>query len=545
MTQHGPCAWWQTGVIYEIYPRSFQDSDGDGIGDLRGIAQRLPYLVELGVDALWLSPIFVSPMADFGYDIADYTAIDPLFGILADFDSLLEAAHARGLKIILDLVPNHTSNQHAWFRESRASCENPKRDWYIWREPSAGGGPPNNWLSDFGGSAWEYDSLTAQYYYHAFLTAQPDLNWRNPQVRAAIYDVMRFWLRRGVDGFRVDVIWHLIKDDQWRDNPVNPRFCAEEPPHHAVVPLYTVDRPEVHNVVREMRCVVDEFPDRVLIGEIYLPIERLVAYYGTNLGGVHLPFNFSLLSVSWHARAIAKLIEEYEAALPPGGWPNWVLGNHDRPRIASRVGPEQARVAAMLLLTLRGTPTIYYGDEIGMVQSLLRPDQVRDPFERNVPGRGVGRDGCRTPMQWDKTSFAGFSSTKPWLPLTDSFRDANVASQHGDASSILELHRRLIDLRRLHPALALGTYRPIVAEGDTLLFVRELDRAQILVALNLGGEAATVTFPSGSITGRLLLSSFADRADQPVRDGIELRPHEGIVIEIAEQGILPAILLPR
>jgi alpha-glucosidase len=524
--------WWQTGVIYQVYPRSFQDSDGDGVGDLRGIAQRLGYLVEFGVDAIWLSPIFTSPMHDFGYDIADYTDIDPLFGALADFDSLLASAHAHGLKVILDLVPNHTAEEHPWFTESRSARDSSKRDWYIWRDPAPDGGPPNNWLSNFGGSAWQCDRHTAQYYYHAFLTAQPDLNWRNPQVRAAMYDVMRFWLRRGVDGFRVDVLWHLIKDDQFRNNPPNPDFRRGEPPHHAVIPLYTADRPEVHDVIGEMRGVVEEFSDRVLIGEIYLPIERLVAYYGRDLAGVHLPFNFSLLSAPWHARSIAKLIDEYEAALPPNGWPNWVLGNHDRPRIASRIGLEQARVAAMLLLTLRGTPTLYYGDEIGMQNLAIRPDQVRDPFEKNVPGQGLGRDGCRTPMQWDESRYAGFSDSDPWLPLPDPSRRENVEDQRRDSTSLWQLYRRLIALRRARPALLLGAYRPIAASGDLLMFVRELAGEQLLVALNLGGEPTTASFTSTQIVGRCVLSSHLDRDGDAVRGNIDLRPHEGAVVEL-------------
>jgi alpha-glucosidase len=528
-----PAAWWQTGIIYEIYSRSFQDSNGDGIGDLAGIIRRLPYLAELGVDAVWLSPIFVSPMKDFGYDIADYAAIDPIFGSLSEFDALLDAAHGHGLKVILDLVPNHTSDQHAWFRQSRVSRANPKREWYIWHDPSKGGGVPNNWLSEFGGSAWEYDAVTAQYYYHAFLAAQPDLNWRNPEVRSAIYDVMRFWLRRGVDGFRVDVIWHLIKDDQFRDNPPNPGYHSGDPPNHAVVPLYTQDRPEVQDVVREMRRVVDEFPDRVLVGEIYLPVERLVAYYGRELAGVHLPFNFSLLNAPWQARAVAKLIGEYEAALPEGGWPNWVLGNHDRPRIASRIGPQQARVAAMLLLTLRGTPTIYYGDEIGMQNVLLRPDEVRDPFEKNAPGLGLGRDGCRTPMQWDATMHAGFSVAKPWLPVPETFGEVNVANERNDAGSIHNLYRRLIGLRRTHPAFFAGAYRPLAADGDLLLFVREAADSQVLVALNFGGEPVRASLPGFSRYGRLLLSSFLDRQADLFRNFVTLRPNEGAVIELA------------
>src|SRR6266700_2378726 len=361
--------WWHSTTIYQIYPRSFQDSNRDGVGDLRGILRRLDYLAELGIGAIWLSPIFRSPMADFGYDISDYTDIDPLFGILADFDELLHAAHRRGLKLLLDPVPN--------------------------------GGPPNNWLSEFGGSAWTFDRPSGQYYGHAFLARQPDLNWRNPQVREAVHDVMRFWLTRGVDGFRVDAVGHLLKDEQFRDNPPNPDFREHDPPSKRLLRLHSADLPEVHGIIAGLRSVVDEFPNRLLIGEVYLPFDRLSAYYGRALSGAHFPFNFALLSTAWNARAIARLVDEYEAALPPGGWPNWVLGNHDKPRIASRVGIDQARIAAMLLLTLRGTPTLYYGDEIGMKQVAIPAERVQDPFEKNVPGQGIGRDGARTPMQWD------------------------------------------------------------------------------------------------------------------------------------------------
>ena len=354
--------WWQTGVIYQIYPRSFQDSNGDGIGDLNGIAARLDDLVALGVDAVWISPIYPSPMADFGYDVADYTGIDPRFGTLADFDRLLEAAHARGLKVLLDFVPNHTSSQHPWFLESRSSRENPKRDWYLWRDPAPDGGPPNNWISDFGGSAWEWDEATGQYYYHAFLKEQPDLNWRNPEVVEAMLAVLRFWFDRGVDGFRIDVLWHMVKHADFPDNPPNPAYTPAMGEMNRVLQLHSTDQQEVHGIAAAMREVADQYPGRVLIGEIYLPVERLVDYYGRDRPEVHLPFNFQLIGAPWEARTLAKLIADYEAALPAGGWPNWVLGNHDRPRAATRFGPEQARVAAMLLLTLRGTPTIYYGD---------------------------------------------------------------------------------------------------------------------------------------------------------------------------------------
>src|SRR6202048_4174403 len=522
--------WWRHGVFYQIYPRSFPDSNADGVGDLKGIIDRLPHLQSLGIDAIWLSPIFPSPMADFGYEIADYTGLDPLFGPMEDFDALVEAAHVAGLKVILDLVPNHTSDQHPWFIESRKSRDNPQRDWYIWREPAADGRPPNNWLSEFGGSAWRYDAATRQYYYHAFLAQQPDLNWRNPGVRQAIHDVMRFWLRKGVDGFRVDVIWHLIKDAEFRDNPPNPDFREGRPPHEKVLPLYSNDQAEVHDVIAEMRRVIDEFDSRVLIGEIYLPAERLVAYYGKDLAGAHLPFNFALLSAPWNARPIEKIIEDYEAVLPKGAWPNWVLGNHDRPRVASRVGPDQARVAAMLLLTLRGTPTLYYGDEIGMHQGVIAPDQVRDPFEKNVPGIGMGRDGCRTPMQWDATAWAGFSATQPWLPVADDFLHENVVNLDADARSILNLYRALIGLRKKLPQLSSGAYVPIAAEGDLLLYRRESGGRAVVVALNLGADPVSVASDALRLGGEILLSTFLDRQGEKIRGSLDLRGHGGAII---------------
>jgi alpha-glucosidase len=527
-------AWWQTAVIYQVYPRSFQDTDGDGVGDIRGITQRLPHLVELGVDAVWLSPIFTSPMADFGYDIVDYTGIDPLFGTLADFDVFLQSCHAHGLKVILDLVPNHTSDQHPWFRESRSSRHHAKHDWYIWRDPASDGGPPNNWLSEFGGSAWEYDASIGQFYYHAFLKAQPDLNWRKPEVRETIYDVMRFWLRRGVDGFRIDVVWHLIKDEKFRDNPTNPDFRPGDPPHHALLPLYTTDRPEVHVIIAEMRRAVSAFPDCLLIGELYLPIERLVAYYGRDLDGLHLPFNFSLLSAPWHGGSIAKLITEYETALPPGGWPNWVLGNHDRPRVASRVGREQARNAAMLLLTLRGTPTIYYGDEIGMEQVSIAAREVRDPFERNVPGFGLGRDGCRTPMPWNGSAHAGFSAGRPWLPLGSTHPELNVAEQRRDPKSIYHLYRLLIALRKEHKALSLGTYDLLSATDNLLIYRREFGTDRLAIALNLSSEPTDVCIDSHEIKGRVLISSISGRDGESVQSRIALRPDEGIIIDMSD-----------
>jgi alpha-glucosidase len=534
--------WWQTGVIYQIYPRSFMDSNGDGVGDLRGVLARLDHLQWLGVDALWLSPIYPSPMADFGYDISDYCDVHPLFGNLADFDALLAEAHRRGLKVILDFVPNHTSDQHPWFKEARSSRTNAKRDWYIWRDPAPGGGPPNNWLSNFGGSAWQLDPATGQYYYHAFLKEQPDLNWRNPELRRAMHDVLRFWLDRGVDGFRVDVIWHIVKDEQFRDNPRNAEYRPGQNPHHEFVSTYEADQPEVHTIIAEMRQVLDAYPSRMMVGEVYLPVERLVTYYGEGGAGVHMPFNFQLVTMPWNARAIGEAVRRYEASLPAYGWPNWVLGNHDNHRIATRIGAAQARVAAMLLLTLRGTPTMYYGDEIGMHDVPIPPDRVQDPFEKNVPGLGLGRDPERTPMQWDGGPNAGFTrpGVRPWLPLSEDFAQTHVAAQRGQPGSILSLYRQLLALRRSEPALAYGTYHPVdahQAHDDVLAYRRRHGDREFLVVLNLSDHAMQIE-TSGETDplrrGRIVLSTHLDRKDEPIDRSLNLRPDEGLIVALPE-----------
>jgi len=522
--------WWQRGVIYQVYPRSFQDSDGDGIGDLHGITARLDYLVDLGVDALWISPVFPSPMADFGYDVADYCDIDPRFGTLAGFDALLAAAHARGLKVLLDFVPNHSSSQHPWFVESRSSRSHPRRDWYIWRDPAPGGGPPNNWISDFGGSAWEWDEPTGQYYLHAFLKEQPDLHWRNPAVQRAMYDVLRFWLARGVDGFRIDVLWHIVKEESLRDNPPNPSYHASQGEMHRVLQLHSTDQPEVHAIAGEMRRIADGFGERVLIGEIYLPLDRLVRYYGVGVPGVHLPFNFQLVPAPWKADAIAALIAAYEAALPDGAWPNWVLGNHDRPRVASRIGEAQARVAAMLLLTLRGTPTLYYGDELGLADVAIPPALVQDPRELREPGLGLGRDPVRTPMPWDDGPNGGFTTGKPWLPLGEDWAARNVARQRTEPASMLALHRSLLALRRRRRALATGALA--LLEGvpeDVLAYERRDGAERLLVVLNLGPSPRKIALPAWAHVAKPLLSTLAG----PVapRDGVlALRPDEGSIL---------------
>src|SRR6476660_6815874 len=465
--------WWQASVIYQIYPRSFQGTNNDGIGDLRGIECRLDYLVSLGVDAIWISPIYPSPMVDFGYDVADYCGVDPRFGTLADFDDLLMQAHRRGLKVLLDFVPNHASDQHPWFVESRVSRENQKRDWYIWRDPAADGGPPNNWISDFGGSAWEWDKTTGQYYYHAFLKEQPDLNWRHPAVRVAMYDVMRFWFDRGVDGFRIDVLWHLLKAADFPDNPPNPAYQPEMGEMHRLLQLHSTDQPEVHRIAAEMREIADSYGarglgERVLIGEIYLPVDRLMQYYGGERPGVHLPFNFQLIDTPWGARSLAAAIVDYEAALPPGGWPNWVLGNHDRPRVAARRGQAQARVAAVMLLTLRGTPTLYSGDELGLSAVAIESSDVRDPRELREPGLALGRDPVRAPMPWEARENAGFTTAKSWLPLNADWPTRNVARMTEESHSILTLYRRLLALRRDCRALSIGDFGLLNGE-DTIL----------------------------------------------------------------------------
>jgi alpha-glucosidase len=523
-------AWWQRGVIYQVYPRSFQDSGGDGIGDLPGIARRLDYLRWLGVDAVWISPFYPSPMEDFGYDVTDHRDVDAAFGTRADFDHLVTQAHARGIRVIVDYIPNHTSHLHPWFMASRTSRHDPRRDWYVWRDPAPDGGPPNNWLSAFGGSAWEWDAPTGQYYLHTFLREQPDLNWRNPLVEREMLDVMHFWLDRGADGVRVDAIQVVMKDAAFRDNPPNPDYLeGVDDPYDALLRVYSADRPEVHTLIGRMRALLEEHGDRVLIGEIYNHVERLMAYYGVEGRGVHFPYNFQLIKLSWNARVIDAAVRRYEALLPEGAWPSWVLGNHDRHRVASRVGGAQARVAAMLLLTLRGTPTLYYGDEIGMRDVEIPPSRVRDPWEKNLPGRGLGRDPERTPMQWSAEPGAGFTTGEPWLPLADDSAVVNVQAQRSDSASMLALHRALLDLRRREPALSHGAWAPVDAEGSVLAYVRSHGATRFLVALNLADAPASLPFGGA---GEVALGTYRDRAGARVTGSVALRGDEGVVIRL-------------
>jgi alpha-glucosidase len=520
--------WWKCCPIYQIYPRSFQDSNGDGIGDLPGIISRVDYLAWLGIGTVWLAPIYRSPMVDFGYDISDYTDVDPVFGSLEDVDRLIDALHTRDIKIILDVVPNHTSDQHQWFKESRSSRSNPKRGWYVWADPGPDGRPPNNWLSRFGGSAWDWDETTGQYYYHAFLPEQPDLNWHNPEVREAFADVLRFWLKRGVDGFRVDASAVLAEDSLLRDDPPNPDFNERMPPPERLKRVFTDARPETMQYIEEMRSVIDEFPDRVLVGEVQGGIGRIGQFYGDERPRFHLPLNFLLLDTKWDVVSLAANIDQYLNAIPDGAWPVWVLGSHDKSRIATSAGIVQARIAAMLLFTLPGTPIFLSGDEIGLPNAEIPNGFARDPFEIRVPGYGLNRDPERAPMQWDGSNKAGFTTGVPWLPLGRHIDDCNVAVQRDDRHSMLTLYRRLLSLRQREPVLLAGRFEPLRSQGDVLLFERALNTRRILVALNIGDREQIVSFRG---QGRLRLSSHLDRKGEITAGQLKLRGAEGAVLD--------------
>lgn len=526
--------WWQEGIIYEVFVRSFQDSNGDGIGDIRGIMERLDYLQWLGVTALWLTPVYPSPMKDFGYDISDCTGIHPLFGTLTDFDDLVAAVHRRGMKLIMDIVPNHTSAEHPWFIESSSSRNNPKRDWYYWKDPKEDGSEPNNWLSVLGGSAWQWHEGTQQYYYHAFLREQPDLNLANPEVFNAILDVMRFWLDRGVDGFRVDVMWHLIKDPLWRDNPVNPYYNDTMPDCEQLEQVFSCDQPEVHDVIRKMRILLDSYDDRMMIGELYLPVDKIVAYYGNGSDGSHLPGNFQLMFVNWQADELALVIDQYEAALPAETWPNWVLSNHDRPRLISRIGAQQAYIAALLLLTLRGTPIMYYGDEIGMDNVPIPDNEVQDPQGLLMPGKNLSRDPQRTPMQWSSSANAGFTKAKPWLRLADNYREVNVADEQENAGSLLLFYKRLIALRQQEAALRIGDYIPVVGDKQLLAYIRRHPHgADHLVVANLTGQPATFDPKHMTIAGTIVLATEAGMEGKALHPPLQVAGNAGMIVKLA------------
>lgn len=530
--------WWQTGVIYQIYPRSYADTTGNGIGDLQGVIEKLDYLSDvLGVDALWLSPFFPSPMADFGYDVSDYVNVHPMFGDLETFNRLVEKAHEKNLKVIIDIVPNHSSDQHAWFLESRSSRDNPKRDWYVWRDAKPDGSPPNNWLSVFGGPAWEWDAHTGQYYLHSFLKEQPDLDWRNPAVKEEMLNVFRFWLDRGVDGFRIDVAQRLMKDPLERDNPLNE--SGKMFSHKAMgeydsqIHIYDVTHEDIHGVFREIRQILDAYSKgqpRYSVGEIHeYDFRAWAKYYGENLDELHMPFNFSLLDAGWEAGAIRKVVDELEAAIPEGAWPNYVMGNHDEQRMVTRIGAAQARVAALLLLTLRGTPTLYYGDELGMPESKIPDELVQDPWGIAVPG--LSRDGCRTPMQWSDSPNAGFSEAEStWLPVQPDYGSRNVVAQLKDSDSSLTLYRRLLAFRKESAALQGGAYIPLDdVPGNCYVYKRETEEEELLMALNFSDEVTLVSLPSSAT---LELTTYLDKEGLTLGETVELRPHEGVILKL-------------
>ena len=509
--------WWQRGAIYQIYPRSFSDSSGDGVGDLTGIVNRLDYLQDLGVAAIWLSPFYRSPMADFGYDVADYTDVDPVFGTLGDFDRLVDEAHSRGIRVVVDWVPNHTSDRHEWFAESRSGRDSAKRDWYVWRDPAPDGGPPNNWTSSFkvSGPAWTFDEASGQYYLHSFLPQQPDLNWENPEVEAAMHDVLRFWLRRGVDGFRMDVIQKVAKDPELRDNEPDLRHDEDW-------------SPAIHERLQRIRAVVHEFDDRMLAGEVYLlDLERVVAYVSSG-EELDLAHNFVFLHQPWDAQAIRTTVETWTELAGPIAWPAWFLSNHDHSRVATRFagadpgsGERRARLAAMLMATMRGTPFIYQGEELGLPDARIPPDRVVDVD---------GRDPERAPIPWEPPSRAGagagFTTGAPWLPLVADAERLNVATQAADPQSTLEFVRRLLALRSDTPALQGGAQRSLDAAAGLFCFVRDdvlvaLNFTSERVALGLDGEAAVV------------LSTDPARGPGPVDlSSLTLGPDEGLVMNL-------------
>lgn len=545
MSDHPP--WWQTAVVYQIYPWSFQDSNGDGIGDIPGIISRLDYLNDgtthsLGVDAIWLSPIYPSPMQDFGYDVADYCNVDPRFGTLKDFDRLVREARRRNIRVIMDLVLNHTSDQHPWFQRARSSRSSPERDWYYWADGKGFWRRPSNWNARFGGSSWSWDPSSRQYYLHSFLSSQPDLNWHNPVLRAKMLDVVRFWIDRGVEGFRLDAINWLGKDMRWPDNPV----CFGWRGYTRQTHVYDRDQPLAHEVMRDLRKVVTSEPDVVLVGEASADtVGGPAAYYGNGSDELHMVFDFRLLKSAWRADRFRNVIAAAERAVPSGGWPSIVFSNHDQSRHIERYGlngdaDRRARAAAVLLLTLRGTPFLYYGEEIGMRDGRLRYRDLRDPYTKRFWPFRVGRDPARTPMQWDGSLHAGFTSGRAWLPVSAAASSINVEMESNDPSSLLHLYQRLIRLRKATPALLRGRYHPLEStDPNCVAFVRKEaggtgSTEDILVAVNFSPRTSSSSISGVAREGTLLLSTHTPHPDhQPWKAGrLELYPDEAVIVSL-------------
>lgn len=530
--------WWRSAVVYENHLPSFRDGNGDGTGDLEGLILSLDYLKEtLGIDAIWVGPCWRSPMLDQGFDVSDFTDIEPIFGDLSTFDRLVEQAHARGLRILVDYIPNHTSDQHPWFIESRSDRSNPKRDWYLWADPGANGGPPNNWTAEIGGSTWEFDEVTGQYYLHTHLREQPDLNWRNPAVRRAMLDVLRFYLERGADGVRIDVAHILMKDPDLQDNPPAPpghmnEFELQHPDFFGQLHVHDRRHPDVHNVLAEIRSVLDEY-DAVAIAEIEaMEWDSWAEYYGDGLMGMHLPFAFKLIETPWNAEALRSVIRSLEAALPAGGWPVLALDNHDRSRLATRIGRDNARLAAMLLLTWRGTPVLFYGNELGLIDQDVPRDRQRDTFGL-IFEDGVSHDPARTPMPWNDGVNGGFSTAAEddlWLPVCREFKTINVEAQLRRSDSMLNLYRRLLRVRKESPALHGGSYAEHPAGDDTCLaFVRQAGDERMVVLLNLGDDARDIVL---AYPGEIVVSTALDRHGETIDAQVKLRPTEGLVIKV-------------
>lgn len=525
--------WWRQAVFYQVYPLSFKDSDGDGYGDLPGLTSKLGYISEiLGVDAIWVSPFYRSPMTDWGYDISDHCEVDPIFGTLEDAQHLIEEVHRRGMRVIVDYVMNHTSNLHPWFVESRSSRNNPKRDWYVWRD-GRDGGPPTNWVSVFSGPAWSYDEETEQWYRHTYLSTQPDLNWRNPEVVEAMLEVGRFWLELGVDGFRVDAAHQMMKDPKERDNPPAPpdypRPYKDMAEYDRFIHLYDFGHPDVHEIHRAFRKMVDTYGnDALTIGEIHIfDLPEWASYYGESFDQLHMPFNFHLMAAEWSVPSLRGVIESVLWNVPVGGWTNWTLGNHDEQRLASRVPSGHERLAALLLLTLRGTPFLYYGDEIGMKQALVPVAQRRDPWGSNV--EWLSRDGNRTPMQWEPGQTGGFTSTDadPWLPIGPDYEELNVESQLEDADSLLNMYRRLLDLRKTSPALRIGSFLTHPSSSETVFaYRRESDTETVTVVLNFAFKPQTVSVGRGQV----VFSTLDPERSGRVGGSLDLAASEGVVV---------------
>jgi len=522
-------AWWKRGVLYQIYPLSFADSNRDGFGDLQGIVDHLDHLEWLGVDGIWLSPITVSPNDDWGYDVADYCAVQPEMGTLDDLDRLVAAAEARDIRVILDFVPNHTSDRHRWFVESRASRTAAKRDWYLWADPKPDGSPPNNWISSFGGPAWKLDDATGQLYMFNHLSSQPDLNWWNDEVRVAFDEIVRFWFDRGIAGFRIDVCNLIIKDAELRDNP--PATQDDDPGTQMFGQrtVYNGNRPEVHDVIRHWRAIAESYESpRVLIGET--PVDdsdALARFYGDG-DELNLAFNFPFITAAFEVAPLRRIVEETEALLPDGAWPAWTGSNHDMFRLATRWAgddPRKIRCALLMLLTLRGTPVLYQGDEIGLGDVTVPHEQMRDPLGVRYMPYYAGRDAGRTPMHWAAGPGGGFAEPEvtPWLPLGDT-ATTNVQRQRTDEDSILMLTRDLIALRRRTPDLHSGTYATLSA-GDALWIWRRGER--ITVAMNLGD----FELPIPDVAGTVLLATDRARDGESIAPPLVIRPCEALVIE--------------